>query len=572
MASSPTPAVEFARAATGPTCIIAPEQNENAKHIWPVVLLVGTLLSVIFQLLWFYPRCIHNIDFDGMDYVGIARHIQAGHFAASINAFRSPLISWLIALAAGHGSVPELLVRAGKLVTFLSFITAEVLLYIFSMRLWRSRLTAAVSVLWFSLARGILPWALLLVSPDYLFTALTLAYFILLESCIRKPHGRTWFYLGCVHGLAYLAKAFALPWLAVTTVAAAVLTRPWHRRQAMLRLACAGIVPAIIAVGWGSVLHAKYGVFTTGSQFRTNIMQWTLHRDLSPHNRGYEVLTDTSQSTDSYMVTELLPPHAPGWSSRLSAGELLRKIFSKEIANVPQALKEIAVVLTPGACLLLIAGLVTLRNWEEKLRNQRLILVIAAISSFVLVLAYCMMVFDGRYVLPIVPVFMAICAGLLLDKESPVSRNIRRMGGALLVAGLLFTFSYKASLFRTLTRDFQSSCVDAGNKLHRGAAIVTVGEGPFPEHGIGWEAGYKAAFFGSARVIASAPRLESDQIEKLKSDIGKSAGDAVLVWGNPAQATYKRLITELEQHYPGAHFQPIVDPQRGEVGSIGLVR
>lgn len=427
-----------------------------------------------------------------------------------------------------------------------------------------------MAVLWFSLGRGILPLALLFVSPDYLFAALTLVYFTLVECCLRKPCKRTWFYLGCVHGVAYLAKAFALPWLALTTVIAAALCRNPHARQKLSYIGLAAIAPIIVAASWGSVLHAKYGVFTTGSQFRTNIMQWTLHEDLSPHNKGYEVLVDTSQATDAYMVTDPMPPHSPAWTFHLTSRRLITQIIRTEFRNIPRAIKEIVVVITPGGCLLVCLGLLAFRRCGEAHQNQLLIIAIVAFSSLALVGAYCMMVFDGRYALPIIPLLIGTSAGLLFWEQSPISRNLRVLCGALIAAGLLFTFFYKASPFRTLTRDFQTSCVDAGNKLreHPQAAVISIGEGPFPEHGIGWEAGYKAAFFGGARVVASAPRISDENLAKLERDIHKSSADVLMLWGNPRTGSYHQLTSDLAEQYPSGRWQAINDPERGQVGSM----
>lgn len=566
MAGSPT---LIARAAESREHVLpaAAKAHQRTGSPYASWLLAAAVLSNSFQVFWFSRACIHNIDFDGMDYVGIARHVSDGNFHASINAFRSPLISWLIAFLTPHG---EHLVTVGKLVTFASFIAVEVLLYVFTLRLWRSRLAAAIAVLWFSLARGILPLALLFVSPDYLFAALTLLYFTVLETCIRKPCKRTWFYLGCVHGAAYLAKAFALPWLALTTIIAAALARNAHARQKLSYVGLAAMAPIIAVAGWGSVLHAKYDVFTTGSQFKTNMMQWTLHADLSPHNKGYEALVDTSQTTDAYMVTDPMPPHSSAWSLHFTSRQMIGPILRTEFRNVPRAVKEIVVVVTPGGCLLVCLGLLAFRRWGERHRHQLVIITIVAFSSVALVGAYCMLVFDARYALPINTLLMATSAGLLFWEQSPISRELRVLGGALIVAGLLFTFFYKASPFRTLTRDFQTSCVDAGNKLreHPHATVITIGEGPFPEHGIGWEAGYKAAFFGGARVVASAQRISGENLGKLERDIQKSSADVLMLWGNPRTGSYQQLISDLAAQYPSGRWRPVNDPERGQVGSI----
>ena len=122
-----------------------------------------------------------------MAYLGIARHLRHGQFHAAINAFRSPLISWLIALASfasAEGS--EAYVHIGKLINIGSFLLSLALLYVLIEKLWHSRLVASVAILMFSLGRGLAASAVSMVTPDFLFAAMTLIYFIVLLRCLRE--------------------------------------------------------------------------------------------------------------------------------------------------------------------------------------------------------------------------------------------------------------------------------------------------------------------------------------------------------------------------------------------------
>ncbi len=180
--------------------------NQNISR-W---LLAAAALSCGFQLVWFGSRCIHQIDIDGIDYIGIARHLRSHQFYSAINDFRSPLLSWMI--AAGSFFDGDL-VRVGKALNIGSYLLCGVLLYFFAKSLWHSELAASLAVIWFSLSRGLSVVAVGMVTPDFLFAALTLAYFIVLLQCLRTDEKRWWGLLGGVHALAFLAKAFALPWL-----------------------------------------------------------------------------------------------------------------------------------------------------------------------------------------------------------------------------------------------------------------------------------------------------------------------------------------------------------------------
>src|ERR1700678_2035837 len=101
-----------------------------------------------------------------------------------------------------------------------------------------------------------------MVTPGVLLAALVLGYFMVLLQCLRTSEIRYWGWLGGIHALAFLAKGFALPWLALSTIVSVLMSRP--RRQNLARLALAGILPLLVAAAWAGVLHSKYGAFTTG--------------------------------------------------------------------------------------------------------------------------------------------------------------------------------------------------------------------------------------------------------------------------------------------------------------------
>jgi hypothetical protein len=68
------------------------------KHVLSRWLLALAALSYGGQFAWFGSRCFHQIDIDGIDYIGIARHLRNYQFYSAINDFRSPLLSWMIAV------------------------------------------------------------------------------------------------------------------------------------------------------------------------------------------------------------------------------------------------------------------------------------------------------------------------------------------------------------------------------------------------------------------------------------------------------------------------------------------
>jgi hypothetical protein len=186
-------------------------------------------------------------------------------------------------------------------------------------------------------------------------------------------------------------------------------------------------------------------------------------------------------------------------------------------------------------------------------------------------------VFDERYLYPLIPLVLAVAARFLVpdnkgDKEDEVNyARWRKLCIALVVLGTVASMIYPSSPFRLLTRDFQSSCYDAGRLLqeHTGSRVVTIGSGPFPEHGVGWEAGFKAGFFGERKIIAATEALpQSTQLSSLAADLQKASPDAILVWGKPEDTRYTGLLQNLTLRYPRSPREKIVDPVLGEVGTV----
>src|SRR5260221_14588634 len=124
-----------------------PDTNSKASSF----LVSIAVVSCVFQLFWFAPSCFNQINYDGMSYVGIARHLREGGFHAAINAFRSPLLSWLIAVAS---LVSTDYLHIGKVINIGTFLLTLALLYVLTEKLWGSRLAASLAVLLFTLGRG----------------------------------------------------------------------------------------------------------------------------------------------------------------------------------------------------------------------------------------------------------------------------------------------------------------------------------------------------------------------------------------------------------------------------------
>jgi hypothetical protein len=337
------------------------------------------------------------------------------------------------------------------------------------------------------------------------------------------------------------------------------------------------LIPVAVASGWGTVLHSKYGVFTTGTQFKVNLLQWTLHSYSEHHDTTYALLRDTSKEVDGYGAADPMPPGSWPWTYPLSVKQVVPNMIRAEARNVPRVLKEMTIVTTLGGLIAFVAVLGILTRRRRQYPVEWRFAVVVAASALTLVTTYSTLVFDERYLFPLIPLVLAVAARFLVpdnkgDKEDEVNyARWRKLCIALVVLGTVASMIYPSSPFRLLTRDFQSSCYDAGRLLqeHTGSRVVTIGSGPFPEHGVGWEAGFKAGFFGERQIIAATEALpQSTQLSSLAADLQKASPDAILVWGKPEDTRYTGLLQNLTLRYPRSPREKIVDPVLGEVGTV----
>lgn len=545
----------------------------GSEKIWWSDLLALTAINCVFQITWFWRFRAHNITMDGTAYIGLARHLVDGHFEASLHGYWSPLTSWIIAATALFSRNFTLL---GRLVTIGSFLLCLPLLYVLTLRLWRSRAAAALSVFWFSIARGVISLAVGSIVADFVLTACVLLYFILLLDALRNGRPAAWVLLGAAHALAFLAKAIAMPWLAISTALAALVQNSRSPRRLAASLLLAFLIPAAVWMSWGAALRTKYGVFTTGYQLRANLMiNW--NRRLSHHPRGDSLAFEYRPYLyDDYMVGD-------SWSSlqsfSLRNGGLVPMILDSEIANVPRAIKEILILLNPGGALALAAMLVLLIRNFKRYRMEGTFTCIVLPSMLGLIAAYCMLVFDGRYVIPVVPVLIAICCPMLLPSwlapgapETPPW--LQRTALGLFVASCVFFAIYWASPFRTVDRDFEVSCYQAADALRSSqpnGTLISIGNGPYPEHGVGFEVGTYVAYLAGWRWVGGNSELpDATGADELAGRVLASKSDAIAIWGSPANPAYGHVVAEIQHAAGSSRTSTLNDPHKGEVGTLIL--
>jgi len=230
------------------------------------------------------PWFLHRVAPDAISYLTIARKYRAWEFNDAINGYWSPLLSWLVAplLCLGApmevtGKCLELAIGAGALVA-----------------VWwlgkRLELTEVVRV-WTTLAvvPAVAMYALTDTTPD-LLVAMLLAVYISVVIGPDYPRS-SWQGAACglLGALAYLAKAYALPFFLAHYLAVSgyLFLRRRSSRVELSRLTAATvaglIVFAVVAGGWTGLLSRKYSRLTIGT---TGAFQYRLLSQGNPIEVG----------------------------------------------------------------------------------------------------------------------------------------------------------------------------------------------------------------------------------------------------------------------------------------------
>lgn len=237
-------------------------------------LLAGPLLIGSFR---------YQINPDALSYISIAQHYRDGFWADAINAYWSPLYSWLLLPPMFLGFESLL---AARIVNFaLGFVVLG--------SSWRLAAVVGLStafrrILVFALVPIILQWGFSVISPDLLTVALLLPFLalVLRPDFLNKP-------LLCVAaglcgGLAYLSKAYALPFVVVVFLMCAL----WqmlaiHRTPRAILRGAAGFVVGLgaLTLPWVAAISHAYQRLTLGTAGRFNFAL------IGPQSFWYPMLT-----------------------------------------------------------------------------------------------------------------------------------------------------------------------------------------------------------------------------------------------------------------------------------------
>ncbi|WNY34754.1 hypothetical protein Q9Q99_06035 [Curtobacterium flaccumfaciens] len=224
-----------------------------------------------------YHNRLGVTNVDGISYMGIAREYANGWLPDAINAYWSPLVSWMMA--------PFVALGLGLQTAFaiVNCFAAAVVLGIGGWLVWSQNHRIVPALVFMVTAIPALMSAVPVQTPDLLVVAGVVGFLWALRWADQALHGSTrarvvsGAVLGAVAALGYFTKLFLLP-VAIGAVILWLLLRVWsaRRRHEPVRhwwtAPVATIVVFVVVIApWVGALTAKYDTVTLGSSLSVNI-------------------------------------------------------------------------------------------------------------------------------------------------------------------------------------------------------------------------------------------------------------------------------------------------------------
>ncbi len=224
-----------------------------------------------------YHQRLGVTNVDGISYMSIARDYANGWFGDAVNAYWSPMVSWLMAplVAVGLGLPSAFLV--------VNLAAAAVVLGVGGWVVWSQVHRVVPALVYMVAAIPALMATVSVQTPDLLVVAWIVLWLWALRWADRVRTGslRIRIVVGVVLGIAiaagYFVKLFLVP-VVIGSFVVWMLLRAWsaaRRREPAFRwwptAATAVVVAVVVAAPWVGALTHKYGYPTLGSSLDVNI-------------------------------------------------------------------------------------------------------------------------------------------------------------------------------------------------------------------------------------------------------------------------------------------------------------
>ncbi len=258
---------------------IAPKKLNLSKfrRLYPLFFYAAIAVSalLIFASAYQTRYIISNID--GISYLSIARQYAEGNFATAINAYWSPMVSWLMAPLIVLGLDGQLAFMA------INFLTAFLIVILGCWFLWKR--AGKNYLILFIFLGSIVPFLMVAVrenTPDLLVVVWVLLFTVVIIEAdellnkLKKISQKILlgFLIGAIGALGYFTKLFLIPVFFTVIICWVLLRYVVYKESPKQVIGFLGVILAgflLVSLPWIAMLTNKYGNVTMGSSFTVNI-------------------------------------------------------------------------------------------------------------------------------------------------------------------------------------------------------------------------------------------------------------------------------------------------------------
>lgn len=421
-------------------------------------------------------RNLHQLNPDAVAYCRIAGYYAGGQWELAVTGYWGPLLSWLMVPLLKAGCAPLVAARIVMALSGAVFLAGTVAVF----RAFRLPRMALVTGAWIAAGWSVF-WSVRNISPDLLLAGLAgLAMAATLEAMLashrrlavvapsptpgddaataNRGHGRVarlGVAAGAWWGLAYLAKAVALPWAVLVTAGFALFAasgRPELRRELAARLGVVWLCLALVAGPWVAALTLHYGKFTFSTTGPI------AHALAGPGEESrYHPAMVTLHQPDAGRVTQWEEPSRMAYRhwSPIASGESFRHQFGVVMRNFKTMFEWLAPFeawlsaneqppwrrwlgafdfLGLAAVALSLSGLALIRQLG-KMRRVRLLWAWVPVGALAgLYLPFFVMAEDNRYFYPLCPFLWLLTVAARPKSAGPTTFGYRRLGFRVMAA------------------------------------------------------------------------------------------------------------------------------------------
>lgn len=392
------------------------------------------LLIFVTVLIIIYPWYQYYVDDDAIAYITISKKYAAGDIDRAVNGLWSPWCCWLTALLINQG------VEAFKAGIIINTIGAGCFL-IASHFLFTRFITKQVVILALNTTLGIfLVYAVFKQSFADLwsfFFLLVAVQIMLKEKFLDRPV--LWLLFGLIGAFAYVAKAYAFPYLILITIVGVALLlkqkpQPFdYKKWLKISLIVIGTL-IIFSIPWIWMLHEKYGKWMTSTAGYLNLSWFLIGHPY--YKEGIELLLPPVYPDAIYFWEDpyLINGDAPHfWDSpSLFILQIVRVGYNS--LKLMNSINEISCFFLP--VILLAICIVCIRKVRSFFPPK-----IGLVSVIFLLFptGYMLINFEARYLWFLVPISLLL-VGVLWEKTTSYVSN----KALHLLLLLVFCFSYLA--------------------------------------------------------------------------------------------------------------------------------